>query len=180
MTAARPIWAVRAADRTAAKSQRHGHPEAALWSHQIISLDDDKIVTVLLVLLYCASIPCVFLALQCFFWLSFTCCLECGTWMDHKSIQVAHGLQYWEGNRPAFLNRPSHIPSRIQGAPCCSTMSFLLLRYSSTSSLLKKLPRDVWAICKCAVEWLFGKFSPEPFVTGYQFVLLLLIWAGKT
>ena len=39
MTAARPIWAVRAADRTAAKSRRHGHPEAAPWPHQIISLD---------------------------------------------------------------------------------------------------------------------------------------------
>jgi hypothetical protein len=25
------------------------------------------------------------------------------------------------------------------------------------------------------LEWLFGKLSAEPFVTGYQFVLLLLI-----
>jgi len=38
-TAARPIRAVRAADRTAAKSRRRGHPEAAPWPHQIISLD---------------------------------------------------------------------------------------------------------------------------------------------
>ena len=38
-TTARPIWAVRAADRTAAKSRRRGHPEAAPWPHQIISLD---------------------------------------------------------------------------------------------------------------------------------------------
>ena len=39
MTAARPIWAVRVADRTATKSRRRGRAGCVSWPQRIISLD---------------------------------------------------------------------------------------------------------------------------------------------
>ena len=39
ITTARPIWAVRAGDRTATKSRRRGRAGCASWPHRIISLE---------------------------------------------------------------------------------------------------------------------------------------------